>query len=600
MQNIRRHTEKKEIRLKNGWPVGLAVVCTVLPFLLIPLPYAISDDYLLNYIANGSLGAEYTEYLIYVNILVGLVLKGLYAFTAAVNWYATVLVFVLIASFTVFYKYIWLQTQNIWFIALCGIVNLCVPLYFTFTVVAGLACAAGYCAMIALCQNTKLRFTHWLGAVALVWVGGALRASMLLPMLFVISPLLLECWLDNFEQPESRIFECAAAGCLVLGLALTYTNWMPAMGLCAIMAAWISCHCSVKIRRLVRWGVLLVLLIWISRLIHVWAYSGGVWGQFVDYTSARSKVVDYPFLSYSSHAENFASLGLSENDYACVQAWTFCDKTIFSGQLLRQLAAISSVFEKYLLNPAQLWSSILAQPAAQGVFVLIGVGTVWALLLAKTGKKRYVLLEACCLLGLMLYLLIRQRFVERVYVPILVAGFVTLLCFGRKRKDCYGKIFYLAAFCGTLLLCSWSAGHLVNRTGIQNQQRESLNSVIAYLKEQPDTLFAVQTSLYNTLYYDGVAAFSVKQTDVFENVIKLGSGDSFSGRYYKQLEQFSIQSPDKLMQDLAYQQNLRYVAWDDGLLTTFLQEHVGQVECIAEYQQNGVFVYRYKLVDFVN
>ena len=155
------------------------------------------------------------------------------------------------------------------------------------------------------------------------------------------------------------------------------------------------------------------------------------------------------------------------------------------------------------------------------------------------------------------------------------------------------------ALCGMLILCSWNAEQVIRRIGAQTQQRENLRPVAAYLKQQPDTLFAIQTQLYNALYYDAVPVFSVKGTDVFDNVIKLGSGDSFSGRYYKQLRQFSIQNPDELMQDLARQQNLRYVAWDDELLTTFLQEHVGQVECIEEYQQSGVFVYRYGLVDSI-
>ncbi len=40
--------------------------------------YMEPDDYLLNYIANGSYGTEHSHYLIYIRGSIGLILKGLY------------------------------------------------------------------------------------------------------------------------------------------------------------------------------------------------------------------------------------------------------------------------------------------------------------------------------------------------------------------------------------------------------------------------------------------------------------------------------------------------------------------------------------------
>ena len=131
----------------NGLPAALllSAVLSVVPFLIRPVYYMTGDDYLLNYIANGSYGMAGSSHLVFIRVLYGVLLKVLYTLTTAVNWYLVMLILLLIVSFTVIYSE--LLRQGRWLALIPAVIMhaLVVPFFLSFTVIAFLPCAAASC-----------------------------------------------------------------------------------------------------------------------------------------------------------------------------------------------------------------------------------------------------------------------------------------------------------------------------------------------------------------------------------------------------------------------------------------------------------------------
>lgn len=76
---------------KNGLLAFLAAMaCLGAAYLLFGIRYQLNDDAIISNIAAGAYGKD-SQYLVYVNILVGWVLKGLYFVYGGVNWFVVLL-----------------------------------------------------------------------------------------------------------------------------------------------------------------------------------------------------------------------------------------------------------------------------------------------------------------------------------------------------------------------------------------------------------------------------------------------------------------------------------------------------------------------------
>ena len=123
--------------------LGLSLAACALPFLTGTVYFMVADDYLLNYIANGSYGLTNSDHLIFIRIPVGALLKALYSVTASVNWYMILLLAGTVLSFALLHTCVWKRTGSYPAMLLSLIINyITVAYFFSFTVVAFLCCPA--------------------------------------------------------------------------------------------------------------------------------------------------------------------------------------------------------------------------------------------------------------------------------------------------------------------------------------------------------------------------------------------------------------------------------------------------------------------------
>ncbi len=152
---------------------GNIVFFTVMA-LLLPLGFEENDDVMMAMIANGTYSGAPDFHLVYINVLYGFVVAGLYSLTTAVEWYTVLFAALHVLSMSVL-VYCILTMPNrarweriLWLVVLY-VLWARIIIAFQFTTTAGLVCLAG-CALL-LRESSKSR---WSGVV-LVVIGALIR-----------------------------------------------------------------------------------------------------------------------------------------------------------------------------------------------------------------------------------------------------------------------------------------------------------------------------------------------------------------------------------------------------------------------------------------
>ena len=150
----------------------IVLACNIVLFallaVLLPLGFEENDDVMMCMIANGTYSGMPDFHLVYINVLYGFVLAGLYSLTKTVEWYTLSFAVLHILSMSVL-AYCILTTPNrarwekvLWLLILYVLwARIIIALQFTTT--AGLVCLAG--CMLLLRESKKAR---WSGVVLVI------------------------------------------------------------------------------------------------------------------------------------------------------------------------------------------------------------------------------------------------------------------------------------------------------------------------------------------------------------------------------------------------------------------------------------------------
>ena len=442
---------KRNILSVNGFPAWRrrlfcllfsAFLCLVtLPFRT--LYFMEPDDYLLNFIANGSYGWKYSENLVYIRTSVGYLLKGLYHLTGAVNWYAVLLLLVILCSFAIFYDILWLRTRSAAALLLTASLNfLAVPVFFTYTAAAFFSACAG----LLLLEDGLFhsRGSNNTGTVELTagivffYFGFALRKDTIVPELALCFPIAAYSLFHVIR-------DCASTAGKRDG---SHSDRHPFHPSDTQNADDVTCRempsrfsqtkkaGSTAFRRILPALLAGILLFGGDAVIQSRSYGSDTWRFFSSFNEARTSVVDYNRLSYDLHKTELQNAGLSATDYDMLCSWKFADKKVFTidgmtaaGKLARHSFSLPErvADARQNLQSTNLW--IFRLPAAAWVFLLF----------LNFARRRKRILRPALLSGLTLLmwyllcvalLLYRMRFVTRVAAPLMMTAIVWILLSG--------------------------------------------------------------------------------------------------------------------------------------------------------------------------
>ena len=565
-----------------------AFLCLVtLPFRT--LYFMEPDDYLLNFIANGSYGWKYSENLVYIRTSVGYLLKGLYHLTGAVNWYAVLLLLVILCSFAVFYDILWLRTRSAAALLLTASLNfLAVPVFFTYTAAAFFSACAGFLlledGLFHSPDSNNTGTVELTAGIVFFYFGFALRKDTIVPELALCFPIAMYSFLHTIRGYSPKVQKREGRH----SVRHPFHRILP-----ALLAG--------------------ILLFGGDAVIQSKSYGSDTWRFFSSFNEARTSVVDYNRLSYDLHKTELENAGLSATDYDMLCSWKFADKKVFTidgmtaaGKLARHSFSLPERVADARQNLQGATLRIFLLPAAAWTFVLF-------LNFARRRKRR---LSPALLSGLTLLmwyllcaalLLYRMRFVTRVAAPLMMTAIIWILTAGlghgqaaparknvkqeqavpacenekpdtenssgRKsvwKESCQNVICSVLAIVTLLLTVGMEITCTRDFLASTRDHRQAGNTAYQSVKEEitadSSRLCIIDGYVLSMLYYYDRPVKDVLCTDTFWNIVRSGSWDSFSERYYLQAENLHLTDPDRPLLSLVTDPGTIFVSQDASLM----------------------------------
>ena len=114
------------------------------------------------------------------------------------------------------------------------------------------------------------------------------------------------------------------------------------------------------------------------------------------------------------------------------------------------------------------------------------------------------------------------------------------------------------------------------------RNKATASSYKAFRKEidrHPERIYAVESPIYVHAFAWGHTIDEIVPTDTFSHVIRAGSWDNFSPRYYDIANKCGLSDPDNLLSSVVNAENVYFVTEDEGYLLQFLnREYEGTYE----------------------
>ena len=549
----------------NQWKIRfflLSLFAGALPFFLQPVYFMEPDDYLLNYIANGSYGFEGSQNLVFLKFPLGLLLKGLYKLPAQVNWYAVLLAVFFVLACAVIYDCIWACTGSYLGILIFFLPNLVlIRCFFTFTVAGYLAVLAGgllVCTTVILQKGLPFR----IAAILFLYFGYCMRNDTLIPVLFILFPL----------------------GLYDLSL---HDGWKH---------LWSTVRKQWKVWR---FPVVLLLGLFVFTFIgEKISYRDPVWREYLTFTNARGYAVDYPALTYAYHIGEFEEARIDEIDYYMLTGWNFAQKDVFPPEKMNAAGRIEA--RNVSLSTRKNYAKGQLSDRKNQLLILFPVLTFLLLCLIQKGYPWFC---GLCIVGCDLFLdavllVWRMRFVARAATPLALTAIAGLILLGCK-KTYRNRIFAIAGILVLVLL----PGYRYTRAFLDSvkwmRQPYGMKAHSGIRKEisaHPENLYIFDAAILSSVYYYDHPVSEVTTTDTFQNITRSGSWDTFSLRYYNQAKRF-LSDPDHLLTSLG-DEHVYYVSYDASVpkTKTFLEYHTGKTYELTslEYDDSQFEIYKFQ------
>lgn len=474
----------------------LAPLCTLLAAaLLFGIYYEVNDDATLSNIASGAYGPD-SHCLIYVNVLLGFLLKPFYALVPSLNWFV---ILQLAAD------------------VLClGI--LCRLLSEQFGAAKGGLIAAAL--MLSFGLDLFASFQYVKNAALYLVTGFVLLAK----HLGTVRPALF-----------------GGIGLILLGSMVRFDNFYAIGGLSAAFLLWYFFRLQRKEKLRAALSMVVVFALVFGAKIADYAYyaSDPVWRDYQEYNDVRTTISDFK-LQFLDNPALVAQEGYNMNDYWMIEHWGYYDPEVFTVEKLQDFAG---------KIPRNSLRSAALETVKTGVrflyrepmFLFLGLTALgWLLFSGK--KSAPAVLGVCAMLGVLLfYLCFKGRLPHRVEWSLAfgAAVLILFLCSSGK-KPCRMRIFAggLAVLCAASML--FYAGMWNERRSFP-VQRPAVNESYDAMSADKEHLYFADILLLDSLA--GYDVFHARPRGYFSNIVVTGGWTSGSAFDRDTLHRYGFTNP---------------------------------------------------------
>lgn len=487
--------------------VSINVLLFTLFFCFISPRFQTNDDIAIMEFAAGMRTGQPSEYLIYINVIIGKLLSFLYLNFPFVNWYPIFFYLIHFISMTIILYCFLLNKKNIYGVLIFLLVFSFLELYLLtnlqFTTTAFIAGLAGFILLITyLDEKGKKFYPAMIISILLLTVSGLIRRSTFYLLLVL----------------------CA----VIFGLKfLEKKSW--------------------KIPVIL---IIIVLLFGLFNLLNDGYYRRDEnWDFYLEYNNKVAKINSYPYFAHSENNKNvYDSVGWSSNDVTMFRTWFFCDPDVYSienlDQVVSDIRVTRGIKETFATLEESFFRLDLRIKWFTGFFLII------AILLLRRDKNKYVFSIIFSSFIVSIYLSYLGRLPDWVFSPIVIFTGTTAAFFlctdkvGERLKILNNKIFKLTIFIICIALATYGFISILNESKINITKQQELDQVIERLSDE-EKIYIIWGA---TGLEDKTISFSIPPQKNYLNIIQLGWMIN-SPYYNKALDKYSIDDIYKAIVD---------------------------------------------------
>lgn len=307
-------------------------------------------------------------------------------------------------------------------------------------------------------------------------------------------------------------------------------------------------------------GILIGTIVIVSLTNWLFVQSNDVEKAYIEWNEKSTLIRDYPAIDYSTKKASLDKIGITENTLASHNSWILSEKQIFSNELLDDLDKVRSVSEKYNFSIKK----IILKYFSNEFYKLFTFFVLLVFIFYKS-KSYYGYLLFLSPLALLTALIVRQRIVERVYIPIIILALFIFIVYGNelfvKRNykllsNLENVIFTIS--CILLMGSIWNYGK--NELYWFNYHSHDFNKVYNnVLVNNKDNLYII--SGYGNLVSSqpNVSKVFVETDKLTKNIITFGTWQTFSPEYHSKLKEFGVKDTNNILSSAVNSDNIKFI-----------------------------------------
>lgn len=539
----------------------LNLVITLLLFLVYDFHWETNDDVYMSSIVYGTYG-QYDEHLIFINIIIGRVIKYFLTICPQIPWYGVwQTIFVFISFVIIVYRILENRlNRHIVIISAILIVTMGIQFYvqMQFTKTAGIASIAGILLIFKFCAQ---------------------RGN--------------KCWLSFI------------IGCLMCVIGMMYRTQAFYLALGVLFALGVYEMVSLKnegwIRRALRYGMCALLLMVIAQGLS--NYNAKIYNddssyvKYMQFNVQRASLMDYYWPDYASNSDEYDRLGIGKDDIEFYNSWNIADKELVNTSNLQQINSMkkndvdrSGSTDGFIVDFVKTYFNY-------PYFIIILV-LICFVIVAKQ-KKQMIFMSILSLIIILLqfYLYYNGRaFISRID-DVFAMGYIValLIVVGDTYKMPEDKMYNMGLI--IVALFAVNLGVQGYTDGIDKAKDDEKAQWVEYLSQNNDKLFLME-NWTNVYLWDSIySIWSVPSVGLGENVYTLGGWQYQSPNTNKILENYNIRNPFK---DMVGNNNILLVSRVDLYqMRKYMERHYYQnlqFECVEQIGNS----YIYKVTEVKN
>ncbi|MFQ6809228.1 MAG: hypothetical protein ACLRTF_09270 [Blautia sp.] len=461
-----------------------------------------NDDNYISAILYGVYG-EYDTHLVYMNVIMGKIIKLLLLLCPILPWYTIIQYILLFVAFTAIlylilnnktneYRYFLCITMLIFFGYECYV-------KVQYSKTAGVMTAAGILLVYEALKRKQIKMQQLILGACLMVIGSLYRFQVFIMMLAIIGIMVLFHCINEMKNKDLQIFR----RCCVIFLPI-----------------FIVCFCF--------------------KLYDSKIYNESIeWKEYKEFDKKRIELLDYGFPDYNENRDIYQELDITKADLELYKNWNFADKELFTEDVLEQLADAKREKTFDLQTIKSFFSEIPVRFLAYPCFwVVCTVFIMW--ILGNRNNKLSIVGTLIISVIIEIYFYYTGRyFINRVDLPVLLGIFI-ILAMNLEKGHCHNVDRYLACIVFAAIIFN-DDSFLCTKTKLDG--KESAKEIMQLIENDKDNIYFVENYTSDKLWTSAHAIWEMPRKGCSKNYYPLGGWRYNTPLTNYQMQCFKLNNP---------------------------------------------------------